>query len=179
MYLISIYFDETANLTINRYVRRVAEESGNDFMLVNDIPPHITLSAFEAQDEMAVIQELQEIVSNWKQDQIQYVSVGTFLPYVLYITPVLNEYLHNMTTSIYEKFHEKDGVKMSKCYRPFQWLPHTTIGKKLSKEEMLKAFEVMQKQFAVFDARVVKIGLAKTNPHRDIWTFELKKTLYK
>lgn len=175
MYLISIYFDETANLTINRYVRRVAEESGNDFMLVNDIPPHITLSAFEAQDEMAVMQELQEIVSGWKQDKIQYVSVGTFLPYVLYITPVLNEYLHNMTTCIYEKFHEKAGVKMSKCYRPFQWMPHTTIGKKLSKEEMLKAFEVMQKQFAVFDARVVKIGLAKTNPHRDIWIYELKE----
>ena len=175
LFLISIYFDEAANTTINRYVRRVAEECGNNFMLENDIPPHITLSAFEAPDEMIVIQELEELVSTWKQDKIQYVSVGTFMPYVLYIMPVLNEYLHNMISCIYEKFHKKDGVKISKCYRPFQWIPHTTIGKKLSMEEMFRAFEVMQKQFIVFDARVVKIGLAKTNPHRDIWSFELKE----
>ncbi|MBQ5676193.1 MAG: 2'-5' RNA ligase family protein [Lachnospiraceae bacterium] len=179
MYLISIYFDEKANATISRYIHHVAKESGNLFMEENQVPPHITISAFEAQDEGGVIQELEQLVSNWKQGKIQYVSVGAFLPYVLYITPVLNGYLHHMTQSIYETFSEKEGVKLSKYYRPFQWLPHTTIGKKLSKEEMQKAFEVMQKQFAVFDAMVVKIGLAKTNPHRDIWTHELEKILYK
>ena len=179
MYLISIYFDEKANAAISRYIHHVAKESGNLFMEENQVPPHITISAFEAQDEGAVIKELEQLVSNWQQGKIQYVSVGAFFPYVLYITPVLNTYLHHMTQKIYDTFCDKEGVKISKYYRPFQWLPHTTIGKKLTKEEMQKAFEVMQRQFTVFDATVVKIGLAKTNPHRDIWMYELKKVLYK
>lgn len=173
MYLVSIYFDEITNSIINRYIHYVAQECGNLFMEENHVPPHITISAFEAQDEGAVIKELEHLVSTWQQEIIQYVSVGAFFPYVLYITPVLNGYLHHMTQSIYDTFCEKEGVKISKYYRPFQWLPHTTIGKKLSMEEMQKAFQVMQKHFTVFDAKVVKIGLAKTNPHRDIWTLDL------
>ncbi len=41
----------------------------------------------------------------------------------------------------------------------------------------VSAFETMQKQFDVFSGTVTKIGLAKTNPHRDIAVFELKQKL--
>lgn len=54
-----------------------------------------------------------------------------------------------------------------------QWVPHATIGKKLSKEEMLAAFQVLQEQFGVFSSRVVRIGFAKTNPYEELWNFEL------
>ena len=50
-----------------------------------------------------------------------------------------------------------------------QWVPHATIGKKLSKEEMLAAFQVLQEQFGVFSSRVVRIGFAKTNPYEELW----------
>jgi len=35
------------------------------------------------------------------------------------------------------------------------------------------AFEVMQESFGMFKGEVVKIGLAKPNPHRDIATWVL------
>ena len=54
-----------------------------------------------------------------------------------------------------------------------QWVPHAPIGKKLSKEEMLAAFQVLQEQFGVFSSRVVRIGFAKTNPYEELWNFEL------
>ena len=66
---------------------------------------------------------------------------------------------------------------ISPYYRPFQWLPHTTIGKKLSNEEMQVAFQILQNDFSLFDGTVVKIGLAKTNPYTDIISWELKKVL--
>ena len=56
---------------------------------------------------------------------------------------------------------------------PFNWIPHTTIGKKLSKEEMKIAFDVLQNSFGMFSGRVVKIGVAKTNPYEDIFSQEL------
>jgi hypothetical protein len=78
-----------------------------------------------------------------------------------------------MSVILYDALQQVDGVKMSPYYQPFQWLPHTTIGKTLSKEEMQVAFQVMQDNFGVFEGEVVKIGLAKPNPHRDIRSWDL------
>ena len=66
-----------------------------------------------------------------------------------------------------------EETKLRKCYQPFQWLPHTTIGKKLSEEEMVKAFMALQKSFGMFEGNVIRIGLAKTNPYEDIASWEL------
>jgi hypothetical protein len=39
---------------------------------------------------------------------------------------------------------------------------------------MKTAFEVLQDSFGMFEGEVVKIGLARPNPHRDIATWELR-----
>ena len=41
-------------------------------------------------------------------------------------------------------------------------------GKKLDKEQMIKALEVLQDGFAPFDATITELGLAKVNPHEDV-----------
>lgn len=174
MYLVSIYFDEKTNKRIQQYINKVAEKTGNTFMLDGNVPPHITISAFESQNEEMAIEKLECVVKKLQCGKLQWVSVGQFFPYVLYITPVLNEYLHEMSVILYDALLQVDGVKISPYYKPFQWLPHTTIGKTLSKEEIQVAFQVMRDSFGVFEGEVVKIGLAKPNPHRDIVSWELK-----
>jgi hypothetical protein len=79
-----------------------------------------------------------------------------------------------MAQSIYQALSGVEGLQVNTHYMPFQWLPHTTIAKKLSKEEMKIAFEVLQDSFGMFEGEVVKIGLARPNPHRDIATWELR-----
>ncbi len=174
MYLISIYFDDKTNKRIQKLINQVATKTGNTFMLDGNVPPHITVSAFEALEEEQVIEVLSDMATKLKKDTLQWVSVGQFFPYVLYITPVLNEYLHDMSAQISTALSQIDGVKISPYYQPFQWLPHSTIGKTLTKEEMKVAFEVMQNSFGMFEGEVVRIGLAKPNPHRDIMSWELK-----
>lgn len=49
-----------------------------------------------------------------------------------------------------------------------QWLPHITLGKKLEREQMQIALELVQEHFQPISAQVVALGLAKTNPHREI-----------
>lgn len=175
MYLISIYFDEKTNYKIEQLIRKVADKSGNTFMIDGKVPPHITVSAFETKKEEEAITRLKACTDNLIQGNLQWVSVGAFLPHVIYIAPALNEYLHGMSEDIYTSLTEMEETIVSKCYRPFQWLPHTTIGKTLSKEEMKAAFEVMQEQFTVFEGTVTKIGLAKTNPYEELALFTLKK----
>ena len=174
MYLISIYFDEKTNRTIQNYIDQVAKETGNLFMKEGKVPPHITISAFETKQQESVVELLEKAVKKMHPGSLQWVSIGAFLPYVLYISPVLNEYLQELAEMVYESVKDVEETKISPYYRPFQWLPHTTIGKKLSKEEMKIGFEVMQNCFGVFHGTVTRIGLAKTNPYQEIKNWELK-----
>lgn len=168
MYLISIYFDEETNKRIKSYICQVAKSSGNSYMLDGQVPPHITISAFEAANEKEILNILEKTVSSVEPGILQWVSVGQFFPYVLFLSPVLNEYLHNLCIDVYNAVKTVDNIRISRFYRPFQWMPHTTIGKKMSQEEMQAGFAVMQKNFSMFSGQVVRIGLAKTNPYQDI-----------
>ena len=97
----------------------------------------------------------------FQSGEIIWCSVGVVFPNVLYLSPVLNTYLQELSEKVYKELLKTADVKVHKCYRPMQWVPHATIGKKLSKEEMLAAFQVLQEQFGVFSSRVVRIGLQK------------------
>ena len=94
-------------------------------------------------------------------------ATGQLLPYVFYVTPVLNEYLTELSNKVYCAFKDLPDTEISKYYRPGNWLPHVTIGKKLSEEQMKQAFEVMYKRFQPLEAEIVEIGLSKVNPHED------------
>ncbi len=48
MYLVSAYFDEESDRIIRRHIDRVADKTGNSFMLDNAVPPHMTISSLEA-----------------------------------------------------------------------------------------------------------------------------------
>ena len=174
MYLISIYFDDKTDKKIRYLMGQIAKNTGNTTLLDDNVPPHITLSAFETKDEEAAIACLKSCCEQISKGELQWTSVSTFLPYVIYLSPVLNEYLFHLSKNVYDSFSVMETISINKYYQPFSWQPHTTIGRKLSEKEMLSAFETMQKQFSPFSGTVTKIGLAKTNPHRDIFVYELK-----
>ena len=173
MYLVSIYFDEKTTSRMQGYITQVAKRSGNPFMIEKNVPPHLTISAFETRSEDQVISLFEETRDMFQSGEIIWCSVGAFFPNVLYLSPVLNTYLQELSEKVYKELLKTADVKVHECYRPMQWVPHATIGKKLSKEEMLAAFQVLQEQFGVFSSRVVRIGFAKTNPYEELWNFEL------
>ena len=173
MYLISVYFDKKTEDRIQSYINDVANLCGNVFMVNNNVPPHMTISAFETREEERVVEMLDYAMSNIKKNKMEWVTVGAF-PTVIFIQPVLNEYLHNLSCMIYDRIVSIPNTKINKFYKPFNWLPHATIAKQLSEEEMRKAFEVLQKSFGMFEGEIVRIELAKKNPYRVIKSWELK-----
>lgn len=174
MYLISLYFDHVTNKKVQSLVKQVASVTGNTFMLDNNIPPHITLLAFDIQDEQRAIRLFEKSVQDLKNGELLFTSVGVFKKRVLYIEPVLNEYLHNLSMKIYSNLEGVKDIKFSPYYKPFSWIPHISIGKHLDEVEMEKALGLIIRKFDVFTGTVTHIGLAKTNPHRDIRIVELK-----
>lgn len=175
MYLVSLYFDEKSSRILSRYIKRVAEKTGNTFMTEKRVPPHLTVASLESKDEDGLIQKMNVLKEQLQKGKIQLVSVGALFPYVLYITPVLNQYLEDMAEQVYDQLTGISDIKMSRYYQPMQWLPHITVGKKLEKEQMQDAFALMQEHFTPMEAYITEIGLAKTNPHKDIVRIELNE----
>ncbi|MBR5128116.1 MAG: 2'-5' RNA ligase family protein [Roseburia sp.] len=173
MYLVSIYFDEKTDKQIQKFMTQIAEKTGNTFMQDNHVPPHITVAAIETRDENVAIAELEKCVQKLEQGKLRFISTGTFFPQVLYLEPVLNEYLHALACAVNETVKELPETIVSPYYQPFSWLPHVTLAKQLSEEQMLLAFQTMQKRFTSFEGTVTRIGIAKTNPHRDLKVWEL------
>ena len=58
-------------------------------------------------------------------------------------------------------------------YCPYHLKNKHIARKKLTQEEMAKAFDVLQKSFGMFAGRVTRIGLAKTNPYHDVINWDL------
>lgn len=175
MYLVSLYFDEKSSRILSRYIKKIAEKTGNIFMTENRVPPHLTVASLESKDEAGLIQKMNVLKEQLQTGKIQLVSVGALFPYVLYITPVLNQYLEDVAEQVYDQLTGISDIKMSRYYQPMQWLPHITVGKKLTKKQMQDAFALMQEYFTPMEAYVIEIGLAKTNPHKDIVRIKLNK----
>lgn len=173
MYLISVYFDNTAAKRMQTLIEQIAAASGNHYMTEKQVPPHLTLSAIEARSVDILIPAVQQLNGSLRQGTIQFVTVGQLLPYVLYTMPVLNPYLQELALQINAAVSGIPETTVSKYYHPRSWLPHVTLGKTLSKEQMRQAFAVIQDKFSVFEARVTSLGLAKVNPHKDVLWFEL------
>lgn len=173
MYLISIYFDEVTSGRIQQYINQVAKASGNTYMIDEKVPVHITLSAIDTRNIEKVEQVLEQVIQTLQRGTLQWVSIGAFLPHVLFLQPLQNHYLFELMNQIYDAVSAVEDVAVRKCYQPFCWIPHTTIAKKLSREEMQAGFEALQSSFGIFEGTVTRIGLAKTNPYKDIRSWEL------
>lgn len=179
-YLVSLYFDDKTNKQILKYMMAVAEATGNDYMLEHKVPPHITISSFEVEESNSdsvrqLVQKFNEVFQNASGGVIQWVGTGAFMTSALYLMPVLNQYLQKLMEDVYDVVSADKDIKISKYYQPFQWMPHTTVGKKLGAVQLVKAFDVVQLDFKVITGSVNKIGLAKASPYEDIVTWNCEE----
>ena len=173
MYLVCIYFDRETQDRLKLLMQHVAKVTGNQFMLDNQVSPHITVASVETKHEEELIARIESIANDLDQGEVKFVSAGTFSTKVVFVQPVLNEYLHQLSVVLNKELEQMDETILSPYYQPFSWLPHCTIGKQLSKEEMQKALFELLAYFTPIDGYVTRIGIAKTNPHKDIKIWDL------
>lgn len=175
MYLLSLYFDKDSSSKIQKLIDRAALKSGNNFMIDGEVPPHITIAAFQFEDEKEVIEVLDKTIGKFKEGIITWASVGVFKSSVIFLAPVLNNYIHNLSVEINNSLRGLENMSINKFYVPFQWMPHTTIAKKLSREELLVAFEEVERNFVAFNGMVTSIGLSKTGPCIEVKRWNIYK----
>lgn len=173
MYLISVYFDQTVTQKLQNYIAEIAKRTGNHFMTDHQVPPHLTISSVEARSAEVLLPHMPVLEEKLKKIPIRFVSVGAFFPGVLYAAPLLDRPLQALSVEVYDAVEGIPEVSVHKFYRPYSWFPHVTLGKTLTKEQMREAFSVMQERFAPFEGTVVSAGLARVNPHVDVWKMDI------
>lgn len=164
MYLISLYFDMETENQLQSVIRGVAEVTGNTHMTDGHIPPHITVAMINSSDEDIV----KDIFENCdiRGGDIQIAGVGLFKKSVVYLQPVLNRYLHDISVTVNKAF--KGMHADNNRYMPFNWMPHISVAKRLTADQQIETVKYLQEVGYPSEAIISRIGLAKSNPYIDI-----------
>lgn len=173
-YAVTLKFDKETEKTIQNLIDEVAKKTGCDYMKQINIPPHVTVCALVSDKEEALLVEMENIVKLINEDMIWFANIGVFNPLVIYLGPVLNEYLQNTCSLVNERLLKYADVGNRGQYLPNQWVPHAAIAVKLTPPALQEAFAIVQEKFTAFEATVEKIVLARTDPYQELYSWKLK-----
>lgn len=173
-YAVTLEFDEETEKVIQTLIDEVAKKTGCDYMKQINIPPHVTVCALVSDKEEALFKEMENVVKQIRKGRIWFANIGVFNPLVIYLGPVLNEYLQNTCSLVNERLLKYADVGNRGRYLPNQWVPHAAIAVKLNPAALQEAFAIVQETFTAFEAKVEKIVLAKTEPYGELYSWKLK-----
>lgn len=174
-YAVVLYFDESTNNKIQSLINNTAANCGNEYMVKTDIPPHITISSITSDNKDLLIEGIDAFSDRLTKGEIFWASIGVFNPNVLFLSPIMNEYLLELCKFVNRQLLKVGEAGDNGFYLPYQWMPHTTIATKLSEAELSKAFETVKNEFKGFGGIADKIALAQCNPYKEIKIWKLSE----
>jgi len=174
-YSVVLYFDEETDNKITSLIHLIVDNGVNDYLILNKVPPHITIADFECGDISAVINSLEVYKDKIRQDFVYWASIGLFNPSVLFLVPIANQFLLNSCEMINNLIKVIPATESNSNYIPYKWVPHTTIAAKLSSQELQTAFLVANDNFKAFGGYVTKLALIQNKPRTDIKVWNLQE----
>ena len=173
-YAVTLEFDKETENKIQELIDEVARVTGCDYMKQSKIPPHVTVSAIVSDDEEALLLEMEKIAETMNKEFLWFANIGVFNPLVIYLGPVMNEFLQNTCRTVNERLLQYAEVGNRGRYLPNQWVPHAGIAVKLTPEALKEAFAIVQEKFSAFGATVEKVVLARAEPYEERHSWKLK-----
>ena len=173
-YAVTLEFDEETENKIQELIDEVAKVTRCDYMKQSKIPPHVTVSALVSDNEEALLSEMESISETIRKDFVCFANIGVFNPLVIYIGPVMNEFVYSTCKTVNERLLKYADVGNRGRYLPNQWVPHAAIAVKLTPEALKDAFSIVQENFTAFGATAEKIVLARAEPYEELRSWKLK-----
>ena len=110
-YSVSLFFDEKSTVELSNFILQVAQITKNDYVVKNNIPPHITIGMFKAtkNQEGQLVEIIKKINSDFqpifekKENALVFEKLGTLKNKIAFlsfatnqsIVFTLNQKLHN------------------------------------------------------------------------------------
>jgi len=173
-YAVTLEFDKETTNKIQEMIDKVAEVTGCDYMKQSRIPPHVTVSGLVSNNEAELLSKMEDIAASMSKGSVWFANIGVFNPLVIYLGPVMNEFLLNTCRTVNERLLQYADVGNKGRYLPYQWVPHAAIAVKLTPEALKEAFAIVQEKFSAFGAMAEKIVLARAEPYQELKSWELK-----
>ena len=173
-FAVTLEFDQESQNKMQEMIDEVARVTGCDLMKQQNVPPHVTVCCLEGEDEAVLVSEMEEIASSMRKSTLRFANIGVFNPLVIYLGPIMNEFLQDTCRTVNERLLQHAEVGNKGNYLPNRWVPHAGIALKLTPEALMKAFVIVQERFRPFEATVERIVLVKAEPYEELRAWELK-----
>ena len=173
-FAVTLEFDQESQNKMQEMIDEVARVTGCDLMKQQNVPPHVTVCCLEGEDEAVLVSEMEEIASSMRKSTLRFANIGVFNPLVIYLGPIMNEFLQDTCRTVNERLLQHAEVGNKGNYLPNRWVPHAGIALKLTPEALMKAFVIVQERFRPFEATVERFVLVKAEPYEELRAWELK-----
>jgi len=176
-YAVSFHFSQDVNEIIFNTMSSIAELTGNDFMIENKVPPHITIGAFHGTKDSE--EHLMQIVEEFTKAQkstiqsgaVSFTEVGNFNGKVLFLKPEKDAFLSETNKKLHEVVLPEFEAGENGYYVPEIWFPHTTLGTRLNQSQFGKAVELAGKISLPLEVKIKDIGVYQCSPFLELKRF--------
>lgn len=95
MFLVSAYFDPLTTRTLQNLINELAEVTGNNFMIENQVPPHMTFLQIQTRTAQKELEEaVKKLEGKLKPVPLVFTACGGEIPNVIYVKVKLTEELN-------------------------------------------------------------------------------------
>ena len=174
-YAVSLHFTPDVNEIIFNIMASIAELTGNDFMIKNKVPPHVTIGAFHGtkETESKLIRIVEEFTKTQKAGVIRFTEIGNFNQKVLFLKPEKDEFLSAINDNLHKLIIPEFEAGENGYYVPEIWFPHTTLATGLNQAQFSKALELAEKISLPLEANISNIGFYQCSPFLELNRFPL------
>lgn len=164
-FAIELFFDRANSLKIVHTWSILREQGAGSYLIESGSQPHITLAVFNEVDVNKINSILNRISQEVNSFSLCLSSLGTFLTDegTVFLAPVVTEQLLSIHRMVHELTNEYDEEKWVH-YLHGKWVPHCTMTTNNSKEEGIRALDIIKNQFRPIDVIVERIGLVEFRP---------------
>jgi 2'-5' RNA ligase len=151
-----------------KLIKIVGPKFGENYMVENPLPPHITLKyPFEVSDIKKLDKLLKNFVSNRKAPSLELSGFGNFRRFVAFLKPKLSRSAINFQKELI-KIIKKEGFSIHKHDTPFK--PHATIAYGNTKETFDKIWNYIKiLKTPKFYIKLDNITILKEQPNDKPW----------
>ena len=174
-YAVSLHFTQDVNEIIFNTMFSIAELTGNDFMIRNKVPPHVTIGAFHGtkQTEEKLIQIVDKFSKTQKSGFVRFSEIGNFNQKVLFLKPEKGEFLSIINDELHKAVLPEFEAGENGYYVPEIWFPHTTLATGLNQTQFSKALELAERISLPLEAKISNIGFYQCSPFLELNRFPL------
>lgn len=159
-YTVALTFDSEGARKLYNMQKEIANRCGNRFVVDNVMPPHITLSLFDA--ERPPVEALRAFAAEAPPVDLTFASFGVFNndAMTVYAAPIVTDELRALHRALQRRL-EPVAASFGQNYVEPRWAAHCTLALYLRGDERDAAVRAATETFAPMDARGVAVAVVE------------------